>query len=39
MSYFRYKKEMEIWQPKWEAYKKTASYKEFKCKKQALTVK
>eukprot|EP00439_Symbiodinium_sp_Y106_P019989 s4375_g2.t1 len=29
-----FQKEMEIWQPKWEAYKKTASFKEFKCLKQ-----
>ena len=33
----RFQKEMEIWQPKWEAYKKTASFKEFKCLKQALS--
>ncbi|CAE6941301.1 Hmgb2 [Symbiodinium natans] len=29
-----FQKEMEIWQPKWEAYKKTDSFKEFKCLKQ-----
>ena len=34
----RFQKEMEIWQPKWEAYKKTASFKEFKCLKQARSV-
>lgn len=30
----RYEEEMEIWKPKWEAYKKTDSYKEFCLAKQ-----
>eukprot|EP00913_Durusdinium_trenchii_P024142 g22669.t1 len=31
-----YEEEMEIWKPKWEAYKKTDSYKEFCLLKQEL---
>ena len=32
----RYEAEMEIWKPKWEAYRKTDSYKEFCLLKQEL---
>ena len=33
-NFVRYEEEMEIWKPKWEAYKKTDSYKEFCLAKQ-----
>ena len=34
LKFVRYEEEMEIWKPKWEAYKKTDSYKEFCLAKQ-----